>query len=81
MQMVLVLHRITFKEPPMNAVLVTSKRQVTIPAYVRRELGITPVTEVTFPAKNGVAHLQVERQRAHSAVAEGAGLIVVSGKT
>ena len=65
----------------MNAVLVTSKRQVTIPAYVRRELGITPVTKVTFPAKNGVAHLQVERQRAHSTVAGSAGLIVVSGKT
>jgi AbrB family looped-hinge helix DNA binding protein len=64
----------------MGAVSVTSKGQVTIPVDVRRALGIEPGTKVTFTAKNGVAQLQVEKQRRHASVAEGAGMISTRGK-
>jgi len=53
---------------------------LTFPVSVRRTLGIAPGSKVTFTAKNGVAHLQLGRQRARSTVAEGAGLITVRGK-
>lgn len=61
----------------MSAVSVTSKGQVTIPVNVRRALGIAPGTKVTFTAKNGVAQLHVEKQRQHSALADGAGMILL----
>ena len=64
----------------MSAVSVTSKGQVTIPVKVRRALGIEPGTKVSFTAENGVAHIVVERQRKHTNVADGAGMLSVRGK-
>ena len=64
----------------MSAVSVTSKGQVTIPVKVRRALGIEPGTKVSFTAKNGVAHLVIEKRRMHANVAEGAGMLSVRGK-
>jgi AbrB family looped-hinge helix DNA binding protein len=63
----------------MGAVSVTSKGQVTIPVSVRRTLGIEPGTKVTFTAKNGVAQLHVEKQRRHTTLVDGAGMIALKG--
>lgn len=63
----------------MSAISVTSKGQVTIPVGVRKLLGITPGTKVAFTAKNGFAQMVVVDQREHSTIAEGAGMLKVSG--
>ena len=63
----------------MSAISVTSKGQVTIPVSVRKSLGITPGTKVTFTAKNGFAHMVVIDQREHSTLDEGAGMLKISG--
>lgn len=47
------------------------------PVNVRRTLGIEPGTKVTFTAKKGMAHLQVEKQKGHATVADGAGMITL----
>ncbi len=63
----------------MDASTVTSKGQVTIPAQIRRELGLGQGSRVAFSSRNGKVELRV-LHRAPVGVESGFGMLDARGK-
>lgn len=59
---------------------VSSKGQVVIPQKFRQALGITPGSSVNFEVKDNVLELRIIRQRKHSRLEDGCGLLKHTGK-
>lgn len=59
---------------------VSSKGQVVIPQKYRQAMGITPGSKVDFDVKDNVLELRIVRQRTHSRLEDGYGMLKYKGK-
>lgn len=59
---------------------VSSKGQVVIPQKYRQALGITPGSTVDFDVKDNVLELRIVRQKKHSRLEDGCGMLKHAGK-
>ncbi|NMF85404.1 AbrB/MazE/SpoVT family DNA-binding domain-containing protein [Nodosilinea sp. P-1105] len=60
----------------MSTVTVSDNGQVVIPAAIRKHLGITPGSQLTFSLEGNTIRVEVKRAIAHTTIDEGFGMLV-----
>jgi antitoxin PrlF len=60
----------------MPTVTVSDKGQVVIPAAIRKRLGITPGSQLTFTLEGNTIRVEVKRNQTATTIDEGFGLLV-----
>ena len=60
----------------MPTVTVSDKGQVVIPAAIRKQLGITPGSQLTFMLEGGTIRIEVKRSRPITTIDDGFGMLV-----
>ncbi|WP_080813826.1 AbrB/MazE/SpoVT family DNA-binding domain-containing protein [Halomicronema hongdechloris] len=60
----------------MPTVTVSDKGQVVIPAAIRKQLGITPGSQLTFTLEGNTIRVEVKRHKPTTTIDEGFGMLV-----
>ncbi|NEQ42352.1 MAG: AbrB/MazE/SpoVT family DNA-binding domain-containing protein [Leptolyngbya sp. SIOISBB] len=60
----------------MATVTVSDKGQVVIPVAIRKQLGITPGSQLTFTLEGSAIRVEVKRSRPITTIDEGFGMLV-----